>query len=209
VIQTNNVWNRSAVTLAAFLALSSVLSFFLVDQYAQRFTSQFGFRGDVREVLDFVANLGHGVFVLFVVVTVACLDRSNLKAVPLIAIAPLLAGAVTTLTKWLVHRPRPAIVAGWEARVSNSAFNQESFQSFPSGHTATAFALATVLAMLYPHGRTYFYTLAALVAVQRVAVQAHYPSDVLAGAVIGFLVAAWSGLVLVATNKAMRPINSL
>ena len=59
--------------------------------------------------------------------------------------------------------------------------------SFPSGHTATAFALATSLSITYP--KWYVIAPSALwacsVGVSRMNEGVHYPSDVLAGAVIG------------------------
>jgi membrane-associated phospholipid phosphatase len=61
-------------------------------------------------------------------------------------------------------------------------------QSFPSAHTATATGLAVALAALYPQGRWWFATLALLVAVHRVETSAHYPSDVCAGALVGWLI---------------------
>ncbi len=62
-----------------------------------------------------------------------------------------------------------------------------SYASFPSGHSTEAFTVASVVAMrsdgwLVP---TVSYTLASLVAVGRVYQSAHFPSDVLAGAVLG------------------------
>ena len=66
----------------------------------------------------------------------------------------------------------------------------EDMQSFPSGHTATAVGLAIALTMLYPRGWWLFGILAILAATQRIDSQAHYLSDVLAGAAISFLVAA-------------------
>jgi undecaprenyl-diphosphatase len=57
--------------------------------------------------------------------------------------------------------------------------------SFPSGHAATAFLMASVLSARYPSLRRYLYGLAALVALTRVLLGLHYPTDVLAGAAIG------------------------
>ncbi len=63
--------------------------------------------------------------------------------------------------------------------------------SFPSGHATTAFATAVVLALWYPRGTGVFVGMAVLVAVSRVMLGAHFPSDVLAGALLG------SGVALV------------
>ncbi len=64
------------------------------------------------------------------------------------------------------------------------------FISFPSGHSVTAFALAFVLARTYPRYAFLFYGLAILVALSRVYLARHFPSDVVAGAAIGLL-AGW------------------
>jgi len=61
--------------------------------------------------------------------------------------------------------------------------------SFPSGHAATSFACATVLAWAFPRLAVPLYLLAAAIAFSRVYVGVHYPLDVLAGAALGVLVA--------------------
>lgn len=61
--------------------------------------------------------------------------------------------------------------------------------SFPSGHSTTAFFLAVAFSQLLPVLTPLFYMLAGLVAVSRVYLQLHYPSDALTGSVIGFLAA--------------------
>jgi undecaprenyl-diphosphatase len=61
--------------------------------------------------------------------------------------------------------------------------------SFPSGHAATSFACAAVLAAAVPRFRWLFYVLAAAIALSRVYVGVHYPLDVVAGAALGLLVA--------------------
>jgi membrane-associated phospholipid phosphatase len=64
--------------------------------------------------------------------------------------------------------------------------------SFPSGHTIAAFSIATVFADRYPKPRWHRWVafgLAGLVGFSRLPLQAHYPSDVFAGAVLGYSIA--------------------
>jgi undecaprenyl-diphosphatase len=57
--------------------------------------------------------------------------------------------------------------------------------SFPSGHTASAFAGATALSFFYPRGAPAFFVLAAAIAYSRLYVGVHFPLDVAGGIVIG------------------------
>lgn len=64
-----------------------------------------------------------------------------------------------------------------------------SGKSFPSSHSVNNFALAVFLSYFFNKYRIYFYILASIVALSRVYVGVHYPSDILGGAVIGFIIA--------------------
>ena len=85
--------------------------------------------------------------------------------------------------KYLFDRQRP--YERYPHRVH--PFSTESSPSFPSGHTATAFALATSLSIKYP--KWYVIAPSAVwacsVGVSRMNEGVHYPTDVLAGAAIG------------------------
>jgi undecaprenyl-diphosphatase len=59
------------------------------------------------------------------------------------------------------------------------------YASLPSGHATTAFAALVAFGTLWPRSRTLWLVYALLIAVSRVVVTAHYPSDVLAGALVG------------------------
>jgi len=63
-------------------------------------------------------------------------------------------------------------------------------RSFPSGHSATSFAFAAVVAHRYPNKRRVkwsAYALATGVALSRYPAKKHYPSDILMGATIGYV----------------------
>jgi undecaprenyl-diphosphatase len=62
--------------------------------------------------------------------------------------------------------------------------NTKSF-SFPSSHAVNNFAVATFLSRIYPNLKWIFFTIASLVAFSRPYVGVHYPSDIIAGALIG------------------------
>ena len=100
----------------------------------------------------------------------------------LLTVAAAVYGAdlTATLLKTLIPRHRPRV---------HQLVPGPKDHSFPSGHAATSFAGATVLAFFAPRLRVPLYVLAAGIAFSRVYVGVHWPLDVIAGALLGFLVA--------------------
>ncbi|MCX7047381.1 MAG: phosphatase PAP2 family protein [Candidatus Sumerlaeota bacterium] len=66
---------------------------------------------------------------------------------------------------------------------------QSKYQSFPSGHSAAAAGQSAVLCALYPQGTAVFLLLTGLVGVERIYHEDHFPSDVWAGFLLGWLLA--------------------
>jgi membrane-associated phospholipid phosphatase len=98
------------------------------------------------------------------------------------AAAIIVASGITEVMKYSINRDRPFITYTDITRKSNV-----SSPSFPSGHTSSSFALATSLSLSYPKWYIIVtsYTWAGTVAFSRMDLGVHYPSDVLAGAIVG------------------------
>ena len=94
---------------------------------------------------------------------------------------------VTTLFKRLIGRGRPGNFDEFGLLHFQLNWDRYSFQSFPSGHATTAFALAMVLAFLAPRWTYVALVFGVVVAISRVVLGEHYPSDVVAGAIVGTL----------------------
>lgn len=88
--------------------------------------------------------------------------------------------------KRLLHRSRPFVEQTVVLRISSKAASYlANDSSFPSGHAWNAFMIAALLADQFRRKKYVFYCLATLVALSRVYLGVHYPSDVLSGAALG------------------------
>lgn len=111
----------------------------------------------------------------------------RLPPTPVVAAVALVAASLASgALKDLVGRVRPPLAHdSFTALVTLPAD-----PSFPSGHATSAFAAAGVVAAMHPRLRAPVLALAALVALSRVYLGVHYPTDVLAGALLGLAIAA-------------------
>jgi undecaprenyl-diphosphatase len=99
-------------------------------------------------------------------------------------LVPMLAGEVI---KGIVGRARP-FVGGHADPFNYSHFAwTEAYASFPSGHANAAFALAFAVSALWPRLRGAMWTYAVIIALTRIALLAHHPSDVVGGALVGIV----------------------
>ena len=119
--------------------------------------------------------------------------------------AYLSAALIETTLKYLTGRQRPSYInpaTGQNDNTFHGPFYQftkdqngnkppnDSFTSFPSGHTTVAFAAATVFAMEYRDTKwapILAYSVSSLIGLSRIMQNAHWASDVLVGAALGYL----------------------
>jgi undecaprenyl-diphosphatase len=146
-------------------------------------------RALVRTAFRTVSYLGDGIF-WYVLMLALLLRHGMAAAYPVLHM--LLAGLTcTALYKWIkgrTLRPRPYEVHP-DIVASGRALDRFSF---PSGHTLHAVAFAIIALAYYPALATLLVPFTMLVALSRPVLGLHYPSDVLAGAMIGALIAGGS-----------------
>lgn len=101
---------------------------------------------------------------------------------------------LSALSAWLISKffkdffytPRPFLISG-----NTPLVNYSSDGSFPSNHTAAAFAIAVTVFLHHRRLGSVLIILALLIGVSRIFGGVHYPVDIIGGAVIGSLI-AWS-----------------
>jgi membrane-associated phospholipid phosphatase len=90
-----------------------------------------------------------------------------------------------TIVKRIIGRGRPLVTGIADPFVFDPFKWSAAYAGLPSGHTTTAVAALIAFGTLWPRARPVFLIYALVIAASRVIVTAHYPSDVLAGAVVG------------------------
>lgn len=109
----------------------------------------------------------------------------------LILISIAVANAVTEFIKKLLGRARPELLFSHDQYGFTFFSYSDLFSSFPSGHACTIGAICGAFACFYPRLWLPLFFLSLILAFTRVILTVHFLSDVLAGVMIGFLIAQW------------------
>ncbi len=134
--------------------------------------------------LPWLTHLGSHFAVIFFIILSWILTRQRQllhRLIPLYAIQ----SAVIYGLKFLVQRQRPLTFLEMASKLSNEA-GEILDPSFPSAHTTFAFMMATLLAGWFPRHKILFYIAAGLIGWTRIYLGVHYPTDVIAGALLGY-----------------------
>jgi undecaprenyl-diphosphatase len=158
--------------------------------------NRWGARGAVRGYFATISRLGDGVFWYLLMATLVLADGiAGLAASLHLAATGVVALTLYRRLKRWTRRPRPFAADG---RIRAWVAPLDEF-SFPSGHTLHAVAFSVVAVAYYPWLAFVLVPFTASVAVSRVVLGLHYPSDVLAATGIGSLLAGlslWLGTAL-------------
>jgi undecaprenyl-diphosphatase len=123
-------------------------------------------------------------------------------------LAVALSGLASDVVKVLVGRARPWVLFRKGAYGYWPLQLNVDYQSFPSGHTSCVFALAFSLGVIAPRYRAPLLLAALLVSFTRIITGAHYLSDVVAGAALGWLVSVTLQRAFFRHGFPIRPVDA-
>ena len=199
-------WSKALVGVGVCVVVAAVVLPF--DLTISRLFHSDNLRGDFRKLFSLSQIFSHGIGVALIALTMFVLDQVRRPQMPRVFACVAMGGWLGHVAKVLLVRERPGVFgedvrgegfvkfAGpvWESFSSYAALAAQGIDTFdgryhsmPSGHAATAVALAIGLSYLYPRGRWLFCSIALLASLQRVVTSAHYLSDVLIGAGVGIV----------------------
>ena len=149
-------------------------------------------------VMPVISRLGGGELYLLIGILLLLSKKREFKMMGIVLLAGFtLSYYIVGALKIIIARPRPFAALANVILLSSV----DKTPSFPSNHAVTAFMVATFLSGRFKK-YILFYSFAALVAFSRIYIGVHYPSDVIAGAVIGIAI----GLLLVKLDRYL--VNS-
>ena len=235
-IQSPAPWRSRAIQSHAIIIWSIMLcaavatSMFVFDTAALDWARQEPnwFRNAFETITDFGLSgwflFPCGIILLFLAAVIsprlAALSQGALAALAarfgFLFLAVALPGLFVSIVKRLIGRARP-YVGGHENPFHYVPFSwRPEFASMPSGHATTAVAAAIAIGAFWPRTRPVMWIYAVTIMFSRVAVLAHHPSDVIAGAVVALvgthLLRRWFAarrLVFRASDLRAKPAPSM
>lgn len=182
----NNIWRFiSLFSLGKVQAIACLVAAYVL--LAERLS----LRTYLSQALTFIYTTYFRLFICRARLTPPIQNWPQKSQIFLISIPIMLwAGTLCALLKYIIGRPRPKMYL-WHNELSTHLLNGTSgrYQSMPSGHTVTTFAILTLLWPFFPRLRWAFLAYALLSAAARVmSMTTHYISDVFIGAGLGIAI---------------------
>lgn len=181
--------SRNLFTYATVLLLLVGVAALFYWNKEQIFVTLNNRHADVADVvLKYFTYVGDGIFMASLAVIMFLIGKRKLGL--LLILSFLLSGLLAQTIKRIEQRPRPGAYFKQPERIHRVDEKLlKGNNSFPSGHTTTAFATFSLLAFAT---RTkaiqfFFFAVAVVVGYSRIYLGAHFAEDVLAGAALGFI----------------------
>jgi undecaprenyl-diphosphatase len=137
----------------------------------------------------FINILSHGLMLLMIALALYAIGKWRHNGLAEVGRSLIIgfccAGLTVQILKHLIGRARPRLT---DDALFIGPTLRSGFDSFPSGHTTVVFCFSFILSRYFPRFRVLFYSLAAIVGFERAEDLSHFPSDILAGAIIGILI---------------------
>lgn len=201
------------IYLIIILSALSFISYFYFDKPASLFFHSLSKDSLFIIMMQHITEYGKGIYgvlgvlLLWFFAFVRANKQKRIEALYLTHVL-IMGGILVALLKVLLGRARPKLL------FLNNDYGFFGFKmkavywSFPSGHTLTSLSLMTALSLLYPKYRYIFIVWFGVIAFSRVAVCAHYPSDVIIGGLLGALISLYiyQSLYLHRMNDAERSL---
>jgi Membrane-associated phospholipid phosphatase len=201
---SNNCSFSNAYTKPKFLITSAIVAAGLFATDNETYTILHNYKikhSFVNDISPVITEMGDGKFSLALfggLFLHYCLfnNHKSLETAKIGIESFLLSGIAVQFSKQLFGRERPSNATqkggkfhGPFSFFSNKSNDIASYDSFPSGHTTTAFSWASTLAEMYPDGAVPYisYSLASLIALSRITERTHWASDCFVGAIMGIV----------------------
>lgn len=181
------------IVLLSLAALCAILM--ILERRGLPTTLELHFKGDVKRETRWLAQYGQSLCTPVAAVLVYQLDPGSPqvklhKAITLIA-GVLAASIIALIIKRSLGRVRPGRENA--GKFLGPTLKHANFrESFPSSHSACAVAMSVILAIWYPPAAPTFWALGIGCAVLRWILDAHWPSDVVAGITLGYAIGCWT-----------------
>lgn len=135
-------------------------------------------------LMPIVTGMGNGGFIWIAISGVLILDRPYRTIGNIVLLTLIISSIIGEgIVKHIVKRVRPC---NYQNNI-NMLISKPRSYSFPSGHTVSSFAAAEILSRYFIHYKLIFMGIAFLIAFSRIYLYVHYPTDVIAGIIIGIL----------------------
>ena len=186
LIHNNRLFYRICLVLLVIMALflclfSRVDGFIILNSFHTQTLNSF---------FNSVTFLGDGLFTIIVSFLIIIFFKRHTKLALLLILAYLSSGIFAQLFKAIIHAPRPSLyfqLHNYKYYLDTFATSRVGFNSFPSGHSSSAFAMATVFSVYC--NRNYvcygFVFVAVLAGYSRIYLAHHFLIDVFVGAFLG------------------------